>query len=170
MATILGSLKVILELIQRPTTPYEGGLRVETNIDKRIGSGTTTGLVDKLYSRATGLATGANEDLDLQTLTDREGTAIALVDVRYLEIHNPSTNDGNLEFKGGAANGWCGAGFGITKDASDIVQIQPGTSLILDALSTDGKYVVDATHKVINVKNNGTGTVAYLLKIAGTSA
>jgi hypothetical protein len=169
MANIVGSFKLLLNVTQIPSAPFLGGVQIETNVDKRIISGVAAGSLDRTHAGTRTLGAGANEDINLKLLNDGEGDNIDIAELRYLEIENPASSDGALEYKAAAVDGWFGAGVGLTKTVACVVQIRPGTRLILDALSQDGGYTVGATTKFINITNLGTASVQYGVKVLGTS-
>ena len=144
---------------------YEGGALAEVLIDTALGNGTDANQADKLYQDTRPLGATSAEDLDLQALTDANGVAIALAEVRCLIIQADSTNGNNIEIKPSAATGW----LALQKDASDISIIAPSATLCLFA-PADGGYAVSGSAKDININNTDSSPGSYTITIVGTSA
>jgi len=146
---------------------YTGQATIEHGSNgRRWSSGTSTSQADKVYHDERDLGAGANEDLDLTTITDAYGTALGLAEVRAIKISADADNGDSIEVKPGAANGYVGA----LKDASDILQIWPGGAVTWEC-PTDGHNTVDGTHKVINVSNSdGAAGATYTITILGCSS
>ena len=166
MATWAATYKRSLSANQTPAGDYDGGATAASSTDLQLGSGTTSYAFNKLFRDVRALGT-TNEDVDLRAMTDAFGTTLTFVEVRYFEISCPSSNATVFQVKPSAANGWAGAN-APWQDASDIINVYPGCRVIFEMFA-DGMYLMDATHKSINVANAGA-TGSYTIILLGTSA
>lgn len=161
MPTLRGTrARLELRSTAAPPGDYQGGAVVERLVDLLLGSGTGANQADVLYSDYRALAS-TNEDLDLKTITDAFGVALALVEVVAIMIEAPSTNSGNIILEPGASNGWA-AMFGVAG-----LVLLPGASALITCPGA-AAYAVGASTKVLNVENTGTG--GYTLTIVGRTA
>jgi len=107
------------------------------------------------------LTTGTDETLDLKALGCAFGTA-AFTKVKAIRIELVTATTGyTLKVKAGASNG-LSAWF---SDASDELIVQAGGAVQLEA-PIDG-YVVDATHKTIQITNPAGGSATYNIIVIG---
>lgn len=146
-----------------PTGDYDGGAVVDRQYDLLVPNGTAANQADKLWSDARSLAGTTAEDLDLQTLTDANNTALALAEVVAVIIEVGAENNGNLEIEPGASNGW-----DALFNASQSIELRPG-SVAAFYCPTNPAWAVDATNKVLNINNLGAGTGSYRITVLGRS-
>ena len=141
------------------------GGTAEVLLDSRFSTGTGANQCDRMYHDTRTLTGSANEDLDLTTLLDANGVAIALVDVTLIIIEAASTNAGTIDVAPGAANG-----FDLIWDGtSPLLHLLPGATVMFEC-PTDPAWVVDGTHKVLNFLNLVGTSVDYTLTVCGRSA
>lgn len=161
MPTLKGTrIRAGIRSVLAPSGDYQGGAAVDQFVDLAVGSGTAANQADVLWSDLRTLTTTA-EDLDLQTLTDANGTALALAEVMAIMIEVGASNSSNLVLEPGASNGWA-AMFGTAG-----LILRPGSTFLV-ACPTNPAWAVGASTKVLNVENLGTGS--YRITILGRSA
>lgn len=129
----------------------------------RMADGTGTLQCDRVVSDRRTLASAGTEDLDLQsTLLDVYGAAVVFAKVRWFILYNRSTAQ-TFAVKPGASNGW----LGMLKNASDILEVPPGGSVIWYA---PAGIAVGASTKIMAVTNSSGVSADYDLYVAGNSA
>ena len=144
---------------------YAAPARASVDVLKILGAGTGADQIDKVYSATRQISGSGNEDLDLTTLTDAAGAALALAEVVLLYISNPATNGGDFRIQPGASNGWTALQSGST----DHVTIKPGTSLCL-ICTPAAAYAVAGGSKTLNVANQSGSAQSYEILVLGRSA
>lgn len=149
----------------QPASEYEGGVSARFNLDKVLQDGTAADKADRVWKDVRSLAGSANEDIDLRSVTDAFGASISFVEIVAIIIEAASANAGNIEVKPSASNGFTG----FLKDASDILVLKPGTSLMLFN-SADGQYSTTTSNKSLNFNNTAGSTAAYTVTVIGRSA
>ncbi len=143
---------ILMEAFQALAAPYAGQASATIDIQQRLGAGTGANQFDHVHKSTRDPGATTAEDVDLRLLTDAEGTVMStLTEVVYLAVSAPIANTANYEIKPSAANGW----LGFLKDASDIIVIPPGETKVLVCNFADGKNIVGASTKSINVNNLG---------------
>lgn len=143
---------------------YDGAAVVDRQVSGRLANGTDAGEADKLFSDLRSLAGAADEDLDLTTLTDAFGAALALVEVVGVMIEVGASNNGNLVLSPGASNGWA-----ALVGASSTLILRPGATAVFMATGNPA-WAVSGSAKVLNVENLGAGTGTYRITLLGRSA
>jgi hypothetical protein len=131
-----------------------------------IGSGTTSGNADLVWSATRSVTNGANDDLDLNnSLIQTFGTSLQAVKVVGLYIKNSSTTDRLLV--GGAASNPVFTGlFGAS---AHTISVPPGGSLLWTAPASPAT-IVAATGDILRVSNfTGTAPVTYTILVIGRS-
>ncbi len=161
------NLRLVAGILFAATPDYSAGGSAEfPTQDLRLTGGTGTNQADKGAYDERSLAGTTSEDIDLSALTwTPDGSALALVEVRAILFHAPSTNGGNIEIKPSAINGWTA----LLQDPTDILELAPGATIVLFA-PVDGGYMVTAANKSINVNNTDAGAATYHMMVVGTSA
>lgn len=141
-----------LEAHQSNPSPYSGDNVSEILIDMLLGSGTSANQFDQLHRSTRDPGATTAEDVDVRLLEDSNGVVMSgLTEIVLLIVQAPSTNTLDYEIKPGAANGW----LGLLKDASDIILVPPGETKVLVCNFSDGKNVIGATTKILNINNLG---------------
>lgn len=171
MATVAGSIKVTSSFQQTPTT-IPGNVTPATNtqsLKADFTSGTTADKVDLKYSRTLTFASATAQTLDLSSLTDDYGGAVAFVKIRSLLIRVKSTTDGATLTVGAAATNPWAAVLGTT----GTLIIQSATSsnqavLLLTAPNTSG-YAVSGSSKSLKLLPS-SHAFDVDIEITGTSA
>lgn len=131
----------------------------------RLDDGTAASQADKLFMDQRTVAGSGNEDLNLTTLVDHFGVALALAKVKSILIKAASGNTDDVVVSPAATNGFLGP-FG---DASDALSVPPGGSIMLNA-PVNGWAVTATTADLINVAAGGATAVTYDVVLVGTSA
>lgn len=157
-------------------------LKIVATGDKVLGLNTAKDRVNKDYSIFLGTGTAANqasnsfhdqrtitasssENLDLAgVLTNAFGTTLTFTKIKAVIIHAASTNVNDVLVGGAATNAW----IGWVGDATDIVKVKPGGTLIWVAPDNIGGAVVAATGDILKVANSSSGTsIVYDIVIIG---
>ena len=154
-----------LTALQALSSPYQSQARAEVLSDVRLGSGTTGSKFSKVHQSSRSLAGSANEDVDLATITDAEGTALGTGEVRLIIFESAAANGGLIHIKGSAANGWSA----LTADVSDIIILRPG-ELIAFTGFVDGNLDIGAADKSLNVANQDGSAATYTLTVLTTDS
>jgi hypothetical protein len=154
MSTVTGSVKVNISGSQTPGTLP--GTVTPVNVNQTFNcnfatSGTTADSVDLMHVKTYSFAASTAQTLDLTSLTDVYGGAVAFARVRAIEIKVKSTTDGaTLTLSPGASNGWTNF-----LGTSSTLILQASTSsndagFVVTAPNTTG-WVVDSTHKTLTL-------------------
>ena len=146
------------------------GQRAKAEFDTLWGNGTGSNQAESMYYDVRSLAASATENADLQTVTDANGVAIALVDVRMFLVQCPSTNTAGIKFYPGASNGWTAlnASSGATDDPE--TTIMPGATYLVHA-PVDASYAVSASNKVLTFENlSGSDANTYTILAIGVKS
>jgi hypothetical protein len=155
-----GWLAGVAQTVAPPTAPSD-----------TFSAGTAANMADLIY--ATTLTLSATPTtLDLTSLTDPLGVAVAFARIRGLYIRNNATTDGwNLTIGLAASNAWAGASQFLA--ASSSIILGPSSSfpnagrLEVWAPNTTG-YVVDGTHKSLKL-DPGANTFTIDIQLIGAS-
>lgn len=134
-----------------------------------LGSGTSAGQADRLFSDRRTLAASSTEDIDLAgSLTDALGGAFTLARVKGVFISAAATNTNNVVVGAASSNAWASL-----LNSTGTITLRPGAALGLMAGATDatGYPVTGGTGDLLKVANSGSGTsVTYDLVLIGASA
>lgn len=130
------------------------------------GTGAGAGLIDTVWSSAgRSLATGANENLDLNgALSDAFGASVALVRCKGLLLFAAAANTTKLTIGNGANPAQFG--FGATTHTWDI---NPG-GIFIATFPTTGWTITPATADGLKVTNAAGATALYDVIVLGGSA
>lgn len=129
-----------------------------------LTSGTGAGQADRSFHGRRTLASEAGEDLDLSTLADAFGDAVAMARLRVLYVRNLSSTDGLLV--GGAAAG----ALGLFADAGDVLNLPAQGILLVTAPAAEG-VVVGENAKLRCQHAGQTGAdLEYEIVLLGASA
>ncbi|MFZ4605158.1 MAG: hypothetical protein ACOYM5_02770 [Caulobacter sp.] len=133
----------------------------------QFSPGAASGLADLLFSDERTLAASATENLDLAgSLTSPLGSTLTFVKVKAIMIVAAAGNTNNVQVGGAASNGFTGP----FADATDIVNIPPGGTLLL-VHPTTGWTVTASTGDILKIANSGGTTgVTYKVVVIGATA
>ena len=162
------AVSLLAQLI--PNGDEGGGKISQVGFDVTWASGTGTSQADDTYQDSRTLAASANEDIDLQTIVNGNGIALAAVEIAAIMIELPQANAGNLQLNDSATNPWLSwiTSSGATDDATMI--LAPGSIHIMVA-PIDGSYAVSGSNKVLNFLNlDGSNSNTYKLTLVTRSA
>ncbi len=161
--------KTLLSAIMDAADDYEGAIREAfPDLDIRWTDGNGDNQANAFYFASRDLPAATAENLDLTALTPGpNGVAVDMSGgVKLLAVHFPETNPGVIEIKPGATTPW----LAYLKDATDIIQGQPGTTayLIINALA--GQYPVSAGAKLLNFNNLAASQGTYKILAIGAAS
>jgi len=127
---------------------------------KSLTDGTGANKANKLWHQQRSISAGANDDLDLRSLTDRFTTALVFSKLKwfFLRLTSPATGV-KLVMGNYGANGFTGW-FGATTHTEDVADHVDKTNQI------DG-WTVDATHRYLRINNPGGAAVTYDIILVG---
>lgn len=130
-----------------------------------LGSGNGANQGNSHFHDTRTLAASATEELDLAGgLTGPFGATVTFTKVKALIIRAASGNVNDVLIGGAAVNAWV-APFG---DATDVVKVKPGGTLVLIAPDANGYAVTAGTGDKLKVANSAAGTsVTYDVIVIG---
>lgn len=130
-----------------------------------LGSGTGANQASNMFHDQRTLTASSTENLDLAgVLTNGFGVTLTFTKIKAIIIHAASTNTNDVLVGGAASNAWVG----WVGDATDIVKVKPGGTLIWIAPDVNGGAVVASTGDLLKVANSSSGTsVVYDVVILG---
>ncbi len=139
------------------------------NMRKALGfaPGTGAGQADKIFSDTRQIAASSNDDLDLTSLTDPLGAALAFAGVKgiYVEAAAGNTNDVVIGGHDSAAF------LGPFADATDKIRLKPGEVFFITNRTAAGWAVTGTTADILRIANGGSGSaVNYSIILVGDSA
>lgn len=128
---------------------------------KTLQNGTTANKANVIWHDRRTVAAATNDDLDLTTLTDRLGNALAFTLIKWfvLRLITPTTGY-KLTVGNGAANQFTGW-FGAAAHTEDVMDWMAKVNQI------DG-WTVDGTHKSLRIRNPGANPITYDIVLVGT--
>lgn len=133
-----------------------------------LGSGTTAGKADRIWSDRRTLIASATEDLDLAgVLLDAAGAAITFARIKGLYITAADANTNNVVVGAGTAP-WIGF-----LGATHTITLRPGAFVGFGTGAADaaGYPVTATTADILKIANSAAGTpVTYDIVIIGASA
>lgn len=127
----------------------------------QVLEGTGAGRADLVYSSDLTIAGSGSSTIDLASLTNRSGTAIAFAKVTSVVIYNSSNSI--IDVGANGTNPW----IGFLKDATDIITIQPKGYVMF---YNDTGYAVGSSNKVLKLANLGTTSAAVQVRLLGRSS
>lgn len=134
-----------------------------------LGSGTTAGNADRVFSDRRTLAASGTEDLDLAgTLVDAFGAAITFARIKGIVIAAAAANTNNVVIGNATSNAWA-----TLLGATSTVTLRPGAFLAVGTGVADptGYAVTAGTADLLKILNSAAGTsVTYDIHIIGASA
>lgn len=138
---------------------------VTLDYSQLLASGTGANQASNVFYDVRTITASSSENLDLAgTLTNAFGVTLTFTKIKAVIIHASSANTNNVQVGGAASNGWVA----WVADATDIVSVKPGGTLIWIAPDASGGAVVAATGDILKVANSSSGTsVIYDVTIIG---
>jgi hypothetical protein len=137
--------------------------------DRTFLDGVAADQADKVWHDFRTLAVAANDDLDLNALTNSifgSTVTINFAKIKCILIVNMATAAGDDLLVGGAAaqpwSAWAGA-------ADDRVRV-PADSCLLFSNRKSGWTVTNGASDTLRIANAGTGSITYRIAVLGTSA
>ena len=129
-----------------------------------FANGNLANEVNQVFTDKRTLAATTSEELDLSGgLTDVYGNSIAFTKIKALLVVADSTNGGNIEVGGAAANGfndWVGA-------VGDYVSVPPGGTMLIVAPDLAGYAVTASTADLLKVNNTDASSGDYEIFVLG---
>lgn len=135
--------RMVLEAILQPAAPFSGSTTLDVSVDHQMGHGTGSFQSDKAY-KVEMTVDDTGTEIDLQTATDKFGTAIALAEVVALSIYASEDNTEDVFVTGGALNPW----EVLFADTAQGLVLQPGMRLQVEA-PLDGSLPVSSSSKTL---------------------
>lgn len=153
-----GTLAVGLTTIDNPVTK---------DYTQNLSSGTGANQASDIFQDNRTIAASSSENLDLSgTLTNAFGVTLNFTKIKAIIIHANSANTNNVQVGGAASNAFVN----WVADATDIINIRPGGTLILVAPDATGYGVTASTGDILKVANSSSGTsVNYDVIILGVN-
>jgi len=141
----------------------------QLSYDRSFVDGVAADQADKVWHDIRTLAVAANDDLDLNALTNTIfGSTITInfAKIKGVLIMNMASTAGEDLLVGGAAaqawSAWVGA-------ADDRVRV-PADSCLLISSRKDGLTVTNGASDTLRIANAGTGSITYRIAVLGTSS
>ncbi|KAF0129254.1 MAG: hypothetical protein FD152_2211 [Xanthobacteraceae bacterium] len=129
--------------------------------------GTGAGQADKVFSDTRSIPASSNDDLDLTSLTDPLGAALAFAGVKAIYIEAAAANINEVVVGGHDT----AAFLGPFADASDKVKLKAGEVLLVTNRTAAGWAVTATTADILRIANGGSGSaVGYSIILVGDSA
>lgn len=151
---------------ETPVSPIVGALGAIVEFSSLLPDGTTAGKIDLVSKTTLTIGGTANADTDMRALLDVLGVAMGtLTEIVAIVFEAAPANAGLVSIKPAASNGW----LGLLADATDVLKLQPGATVILYCPG-DGRYTVGASTDTINLANAGATAATVTLTILGRSA
>ena len=134
---------------------YGGGQTANLDYNKQYASGTAASQGDGLLLDTRTLAGTTAEDLDLQSLLDANGAALAAVEVVCLVLTADAANGDAIWVKPSVSNGWT-----AWMQSGSVLTLEAGAAMSLGS-TADGAYPVSGSSKAINLDNQDSGAATY---------
>lgn len=131
-----------------------------------LANGTGADQIGSMFSDQRTLTASATEELDLAgVLTDLYGQTITFTKIRAILIKAAAANANNVLVGGAASNAFST----FLGDATDVIVIRPGGTLLLVAPDATGYAVTAGTGDKLKIANSAGGTsVVYDIVLLGT--
>jgi hypothetical protein len=137
--------------------------------DKTFADGVAADQADKIWHDSRTLAAAANDDLDLNALTNTifgSTVTINLAKVKAILIVNTATTAGeDLTVGGAPAQEWTA----WVAAAGDRVRV-PADSCLLISNRKTGWTVTNGASDTLRITNTGAGSITYKIAVLGTSS
>ncbi|MFH1732457.1 MAG: hypothetical protein ABIF82_12520 [Planctomycetota bacterium] len=160
MATTLsGTVKLIIDLVEA-TTADIGTIQYDCyhKSTRTYADGVGADQANALFSDTRSLADNAYDDLDLTSLTDARGVALAFARVKALWVRNNGTAS-TLQL-GGDANS-----VPLFGAAADYLILPPGGEVLMICTTADGWVVTGATGDIIQLHHGHEDAAALTYDI-----
>lgn len=167
MASLQPGARVFFEAVAQlvPSAGFTSGPLKRLRVDQAIANGTGTNQAQNLHYSMRNLTASASETIDLQTIPNANGNALAAVDVVVFIVKAADTNGANIRLDDSPANPWTAlfSSSGATDNAQ--LDIAPGACVPVLAF-VDGSYPVSGSSKAFQVTNtDGAAAADYELFI-----
>jgi hypothetical protein len=131
-----------------------------------LSSGTGANQASNMFHDQRTIVASSSENLDLSgALVNAFGVTLVFTKIKALFIRAAAANANDVLVGGAGSNCWVG----WVGDATDIVKVKPGGTLLWIAPDVNGGAVVAGTGDILKVANGGAGTsVTYDVVILGT--
>lgn len=137
--------------------------------DEVTADGTAVDQADKVWHDTRTVNAGANDDLDLNALTNTifgSTVTINFVKIKAILIINTSTTSGDeLRVGGAASQEW----LAWVLAAGDKVRLGADSALLISS-KKDGWTVTNGSSDTLRIHNPGASPITYKIAIVGTSA
>ena len=165
--TIRPTVEALLVKSLDLTTPQDR-LSALTAASWSITTGTAASQADELWHDTRTLTASANDDLNLSTLTNAFGDAIALARVKCILVYSRSDNDTNILVGAAAANPLAT----LFSDTSDQIIVRPDGAFLAFAPDAIAYAVTTASADILRVAHDGgsSNDVMYDIVVIGASA
>lgn len=171
MSLLSPRISMIVSAQQPPAAPPDGAVLCEIVYNHLLSNGTGSGQADLVAHKEYTIAGSGTQSVDLTTLTDPYGTALAAAQVVGLLIVNHEYLSDGTTLGGGvcnvspnASNGWTS----LLADASDVLKIPRGGSVAVGAARTG--LAVGASNKVLDLENPGSSSIRVEIIVLARSA
>jgi hypothetical protein len=155
MASVEGTIKLVLEATQNGTGAYAGVVsNVNNAFRKSFANGTSSNQINAIAVFVASPAGGATTSIDLTALTDVHGNTVAMAEVRAAAFIADPDNTDIVHVVQGGANPWT---TGFLKGTAPEVPINLNGALLF-VNPTDGGWTVAGGSKVIGLENQSGGT------------
>lgn len=162
MATLTTFVALTLTAALQPSSPHAGSITHQITANAHRGNGTGAGKADQTYEVSLTVdSTGTV--VNLRSLTDALGTALAPVEVVDFAIQTDRDNTANVNFtatetSGGAADPW----LGFHLASGDGVKLPPGCTLAMLG-GPDGAMALSASSRGVKFAAASGSQVVRLL-------
>lgn len=120
-----------------------------------LGDGNGANQANQVFHDQRTLAASASEELDLSGgLTNGLGQSVTFTKLKLLLIKAAAGNTNDVLVGGASLNGFI-APFG---DATDVIKVKPGGTLLLVAPDANGYAVTAGTADLLKIANSGAGS------------
>ena len=169
----LSGIRMVAQIIalHPPASPGDGAVLQELLSSDMLSDGTGSLQADRVASKEYTIAGSGSQAIDLTTLTDAYGTAIAAVQVVGIMVKNHKYLSDGTTLGGGvcnvspnATNGWTGA----LASASDVLKIPRGGTW--PHFAPDVGMAVSASNKVLDLENPNSGSIRVSVIVLARSA
>lgn len=156
-----GNLRVAIDVASEDTYGIDGQKATQSpNLATTMDLDATC---DVLFHEEGTLADDASTEIDFLAEVDPYGDAINLDEVHGIYIKNTTAAGGaNLIIGASAANAWSA----IFGDPSDTIILGPGLAILLPMVAGSTEADVDATHKMLKILHDGTGSADATYEVA----
>jgi hypothetical protein len=166
MSVTRATIRTSILALQANNPPAGGGGSLEVDIDRGLAAGNAANQFERAVIFQPAAVPGPGFVLlNLQANNDVNNVNAVLTGVVAMSISWPATADGPLNIKPDVTEGWTA----LLSDASDVLIVQPGTTITLEA-PQGSAYPVSGSSRVLRLDNAGTVAAVPTVKILGTDS